>query len=265
MSLQTRIRTDRLYGLAITIDAPAWPSLVQSCGVDFVFLDTEHCALDRRQIAAMCRLYRALQIAPIVRIPSPDPYRACQAIDDGAMGVVAPYIETVEQLRELVGATKYRPLKGARLRRILRGDEVPDQNLMHYLENYNAEIVAIANIESRPAVENLDELLALPGLDAVFIGPHDLSCSLDIPEQYDHPDFERAVATIIEGCRRFHLGLGVHFPHHVELQIKWIKAGANIVLHSADMRLFQQRLNEDLARIRAIGDESGGSASGFVI
>ena len=258
ISFKEKLQKGHVYGTAITVDSPLWPSIVQSCGADFVFLDTEHIALGRKQLTEMCRIYRALGIAPVVRIPSPDPYRACQVIDDGAIGVVAPYLETVEQIRNLVGATKFRPLKGEKLQQILHSKKNLEPKLRQYLERNNAEIVTIANIESVPALERLDDLLSIPGLDAVFIGPHDLSLSLGIPEQYTNPEFEKAVRTIIEKCKTFHLAVGIHLSDALDLQIKWANEGANIVIHSADMRLFRQQLHEDLTSIRrALGEKSG--------
>ena len=82
-----------IYGTCITSNAPLWPKVVANSKLDFVFLDTEHIPLNRSQLAGMCQSYQALGLSPIVRIPSPDPYRASQAIDDGAIGVIAPYLE----------------------------------------------------------------------------------------------------------------------------------------------------------------------------
>jgi 4-hydroxy-2-oxoheptanedioate aldolase len=177
--------------------------------------------------------------------------------DCGLDFVIAPYLETVAQLKELVGATKYRPLKGERLARCLDGTEAIGENLQSYWNKYNDGILCIASIESVPALENLDNLLRIDGIDAVFIGPHDLSLNMGIPEQYDHPDFIEAVKTIIKKARQYTLGVGIHFALEPERQIQWIKEGVNVVVHSSDMALFSQRLTEDLQIIRAAsGDES---------
>ena len=112
------------------------------------------------------------------------------------------------------------------------------------------------NIESVPALERLEDILAEPGLDGVIIGPHDLSISLGLPEQYHNPRFEDVVGTIISKVREKGLGVGIHFSQEAELQIKWAKAGANIIMHSSDITLFQQRLKEDVTTIRrALGEE----------
>ena len=102
----------RVYGTLVVSPSPHWPAAVKAADLDFVFIDTEHIAQDRKELAWMCQAYRALEIAPIVRIPAPDPYQASMVLDGGACGVVAPYVETVEQVQKLVGAVKFCPLKG---------------------------------------------------------------------------------------------------------------------------------------------------------
>jgi 2-keto-3-deoxy-L-rhamnonate aldolase RhmA len=257
LTLLKKLKSGRnVYGTCITSTGPMWPAAIKKTGVDFVFLDTEHVPLGRPELAVLCQQFRHLGITPIVRIPCPDPFLACQVIDGGALGVVAPYLESVDQIQELVGATKYRPLKGELLDSYLTGKVAMPEHMKKYVEKYNAGNICIANIESVPAMDKLDELLSVPGLDAVFIGPHDLSVSMGLPEQYDHPDFEKAVTYIIKTTRSKGLSIGIHFSLEPERQIQWMKAGANIVVHSFDIALFTQKLNADLDKIRtAAGDD----------
>lgn len=255
MLLQKLKNGQNVYGTCITSISPMWPAAIKRTGVDFVFIDTEHIPLDRAELAKLCQIFRALEITPIVRIPSPDPFLACQVIDGGALGVVAPYLESVAQIRELVGATKFRPLKGEKLHQYLYGHEEMPAELAQYITNFNAQNICIANIESMPAVERLDDLLSVQGLDAVFIGPHDLSVSLGLPEQYDHPEFEKVVREIIHKTRRHGLSIGIHFSLEPERQIQWMKEGANIVVHSFDIALFTQRLKHDLSIIKQAAGE----------
>ena len=248
-------RNQNIYGTCILSTSPIWPKVVKGSGLDFVFLDTEHIPMDRTELTFLCQEYNALGMAPIVRIPSPDPYAACMVKDAGAVGVLAPYIENIGQVQQMVGATKYRPLKGERLQNVLIGKEELSSKLKTYLENFNQGSLCFINIESTVAVQRLDDLLSVPGLDGVVIGPHDLSINMGLPEQYDHPDFEKTVKEIIHKSRGKGLAAGIHFPAHPEYQIKWIKEGANIVLHSSDMRLFSQKLSGDLSNIKkAVGD-----------
>lgn len=257
-TLLQKIKAGKIvYGTCITSTSPTWPAIALRAGLDFVFLDTEHIPLERMEISRMCQTFRAMGVAPIVRIPSPDPYRACQMMDAGAEGIVAPYLERMDQIKELVGALKYRPLKGELLDRALENQDGIDPSLKQYLDKWNEGNVCIANIESVPAMERLEDLLSVKGLDAVFIGPHDLSISLGLPEQYDHPGFEDAVKRIIRISRANGLAVGIHFSESPERQIRWMKEGVNLVIHSSDLAMFSQRLQSDMNAIKlAAGGES---------
>ncbi len=202
-------RGDRVYGTFISVSTPMWASVAKGTGIDFAFIGAEHVPHDRVELSWMCRMFAQHGIVPVVRIPSPDPYEACMAYDGGALGVIAPYRDA-EQVRQLVGAAHWRPLKGARLQRILDGVEPADLVLTDYLGARNADRTLIINIESVPALEALDEILAVPGLDAVLVGPHDLTTSLGIPEDYRHPQFVEAVDMIITKARGHNIGAGIH-------------------------------------------------------
>jgi len=247
---------NRVYGTAILSPSPLWPSAVKKTGADFVFIDTEHTPIDRTTLAQMCHVYKRYGLPPLVRIPTPDPQEARKVLDGGASGILAPYIESPKQVRELVGAVKLRPLKGERLKEALQNQDSLEPELKDYFRDWNQGNFLIINIESTPALERLEQILAEPGLDGVIIGPHDLSISLGLPEKYNDPRFEDAVKKIISKTREKGLSLGIHLSEGAELQIKWAKAGANIIIHSSDIALFQQRLKEDLTEIRrALGEE----------
>lgn len=244
----------RAYGTLITSPSPHLPNSLRNTGLDFVFIDTEHIPLGDQDLSWMCQTYSGMNLVPLVRIPEPDPYRACKILDGGAGGIIAPYVESVEQVTALRGAVKLRPLKGEKLADALNGTP-PEKQLAEYLRKRNEDKLLIINVESMPAVENLDRLLAVPDLDAVLIGPHDLSVSLGIPEQYDHPDFDRTVRQIISKARASGIGAGIHFWASLEQEIEWARHGANLFLHSADVLLFTSKLRKDLGEARsALGD-----------
>ena len=248
--LRQQLRAGRtVFGTLIVSPSPRWPEAVRGSGLDFVFIDTEHIALDRAQLSWMCQTYAALGLPPMVRIPSPDPYAATMALDGGAAGIVAPYVETAAQVQTLRGAVKLKPIKGQRLRQMLDGAPI-EPELRPYLESGASERLLVVNIESRPAVNALDEILGVPGLDAVLIGPHDLSCNLGVPERYDHPDFLAACETIFRKARAAGVGAGIHFWGEIAQQAHFLKLGANLLIHSADITLFKKHLAADLQAIR---------------
>jgi 2-keto-3-deoxy-L-rhamnonate aldolase RhmA len=250
----------RVYGTLIVSTSPKWPEVVRGSGLDFVFIDTEHIPIGRETLSWMCRTYAAIGLPPIVRIPSPSPVDACMVLDGGACGVIAPYVETVEQVRALVGAVKRRPLKGKLGETAISEPEKLEPQLRDYLDDFCSGNILAVNIESVPAIENLDEILIVPGLDAVLIGPHDLSVSLGIPEQYRDPVFDRAVRDIIKRARDQNVAVGIHFWEGMDLEIDWAKAGANLLIHSGDISLFAAALKKDLTTLReALGDDARGS------
>ncbi|MBI3881931.1 MAG: aldolase [Verrucomicrobia bacterium] len=258
--LTTKLRAgDTVFGTCIVSPSPKWPRSIANAGLDFVFLDTEHVALDRAHLSWMCQTYSRMGLPPIVRIPSPDPFAACMVLDGGAGGVIAPYIESVAQVQALRGAVKFRPVKGERLSQRLEG--VPfEPALENYLRERNAQPLII-NIESTPAMRALDEILAVPDLDAVLIGPHDLSCSLGMPEEYDRPEFLAACETIFRKARAAGLGAGIHFSGNVEQLACFHQLGANLLIHSSDITIFGTHLRSEIAEVKKLrGIRDSGAA-----
>ncbi len=250
-NLKNKLRSGkRIYGSLVVSSFPQWAEVVKRANLDFVFLDSEHIALGRETLSSMCTIYSAMGIPPLVRIPSPDPFLACTALDGGASIVLAPYIETVEQVKALVGAVKYRPIKGKKLQQILDGKEILDKKLKDYIDDRCKNSLLFINIESKPAVDNLQELLSVPGLDGVIIGPHDLSCNIGLPEEYNHPVFEEIVSKIINECNKRNLGIGIHLSEEPEQQIKWAHKGTSIIIHSSDISLYGKILHQEISTIK---------------
>lgn len=250
------IKKKRLVlGTLVTSTSPLWAEVVKKTGLDFVFIDTEHISIDRGQLAWMCQLYKAEGLAPLVRVPVPLSYWVNMALDAGAEGVIAPYVESIEQVREVVGAVRFRPLKGVRLREVLEGRGELEGRLKDYLWERNEDKLTILNIESVPAVERLEEILSVPGIDALVIGPHDLSCSLGIPEDYDHPLFQQVVRTIIRKGREAGVAVGIHYPQDIEKLIRWVREGMSLLIYSSDREVFARKMMEDLRRLKSSIEE----------
>lgn len=248
----------RVYGTCVTCPAPNWPEMIAGTGVDFVFIDTEHIPIMREPLSWMCRMFAKLDIATIVRIPKPDPYQACVALDAGASGVVSPYLETVAEVKELRGAIKLRPLKGQRLYDALNERGPMPGNTAEYVRKRNEGRLLVINVESQPALEVLDDLLAVPDIAAILIGPHDLSVNLGVPEQYDHPTFEKALELIIEKAQANKVGVGMHYSGGIEKSIHWAQKGMNMIVHASDLAVVSQTLSADFARFRReLGDDTG--------
>jgi 4-hydroxy-2-oxoheptanedioate aldolase len=251
----------RVYGTLVVSPSPRWPQSMRGMDLDFVFIDTEHIAIDRHPLSWMCQLYEAIGMVPIVRVPAPDPYMISMVIDGGARGVVAPYIETVDQVRMMREAVKVRPIRGCRGKQAAAGEPLGD-DLQRYVDGFNQDNLLILNIESVPALESLDNLLDVPGIDAILIGPHDLTCSLGVPEQYDHPRFRQAVSTIFSKARQRGIGAGIHYSGDPRTQVEFARLGANMIIHSSDVVTFTRHMRAELDFIRGqVGDAAHPAAS----
>ena len=261
---QLKIKTKQgrvVYGSMISIGRnPRWTSAIADLGLDYVVIDMEHAPRGRSEVADYLVAIQSADIVPIVRIPIPDSHYVTMALDAGAHGVLAPYCETVEEVREVVGASKYRPLKGAMVKRVVEEGIFPSEQSRKYLEDVNRNSVCIIGIESVPAIKNLDKILDINGIDAIFVGPNDLTISLGIPNQYDHPDYESALRQIIKSCQDKNTPVLIHHQS-VDLTKKWLKEGARFVLHSSDRRQMHQGYRNDFNAIQEFGSQIMGEAS----
>jgi 2-keto-3-deoxy-L-rhamnonate aldolase RhmA len=229
---------------------PRWPRYFDQIGLDYVFLDTEHTPQNIETIAWAAQAYAALGIAPLVRVPKISASLAAQTLDLGAHGVVVPYIETVAQVKEIVGAVKYRPLKGSALEKFLQKNSLNEETTK-YLAEYNLDAVLWIMIESLAGIDKLDEMLSIKGCDGVLIGPHDLSLSCGVPEQYEHPRFFERVEQVIRVCKKHSISVGIHVSWgDLEYERTWIQKGCNIVLHSSDTFCFASNMAREINGLR---------------
>jgi 4-hydroxy-2-oxoheptanedioate aldolase len=260
--LQQALTSGRLvYGTCLVgYRQPVWPKMFAQAGLDFVFLENEHTPFNRETMAWVAQAYGANGVAPLLRIPEPAPAAAAMALDLGAHGIIVPYVETVEQVKSLVGAVKYRPLKGAALQKIFNENKFPNEETAAYLNDFNSDAVLIIMIESPAGVENLPDLLAPGGVDAVLIGPHDFSVSHGVPEAYDHPIFTEAAKKVVQTCQEHQVGVGIHWLNaDLDVQIRWIEWGCNFIVHGSDAMFIVRGVRQDIGQLKQMvaGDASG--------
>ena len=244
-----------IYGTHIAIGSSytAFSMILAMAQMDFAFFCAEHQPLDRAETSALCRMSANCGISPIVRIPYPSATEAAKALDAGAQGIVAPYVETVEQVREMAGAVHYRPVKGKMLREFLSGERKPDPKTTEFFKRFNRHNYLIIGVESVAAYDNLESLISIDGVDGVFIGPHDMSVSLEIPEEWGNAKFHDVIDDIVARCRAAKVGVGVHMPpgiFSVERVKRLLSLGMNWILDGSDAAWAVHSLNE---RRRAMG------------
>jgi 2-keto-3-deoxy-L-rhamnonate aldolase RhmA len=248
-----------LYGTMWGVADPRQVDYVSPDDFDFIVVDTEHNPVGRDRVSMLLGKIVSAGIAPLVRVPSADPNAIRQALDAGAHGVVVPYCETPEEVRRCLAAARYRPLKGQRLEEAIRDNGPADAKLRAYLENYNRHSFFVIMIESGPGVENLEDLLAVEGVDAIFIGPHDLTVSLNVPEEYEHPEVQAAIGTIIRTANAHGIPAGTQW-WSPELASRELELGGRFVLYSNLRGILRQGYAHDLAAIRRSTGVPGASS-----
>lgn len=167
---------------------------------EWVMIDTEHAQVNPETLAAMTAILASGRPAPLVRVGNVDQYLVKQALDSGAQGILAPLVNTEAQARALVSYAKYPPegVRGAAAAAPSRYG----RELASYLRTANAQTLVGAQIETVEALENVDAIAAVPGIDLLFVGPQDLTLSLGLVDERTHPRVREAMRHVVEVCVR---------------------------------------------------------------
>jgi 2-keto-3-deoxy-L-rhamnonate aldolase RhmA len=231
-----REKNRRVYGTMVNfVRNPRAAALFGQVGLDFVVVDTEHAPNGRSEVADAAGAFLSAGVCPLLRVPYTEPHLTVMALDAGFHGVMVPYCETAEEVQAVVSAARLRPLKGE-LHRLARDEGTfPSDASRDYLAKRNANTVMVIGIESVPAIENLDKILDVEGVDALFIGPNDLSISLGIPLEYNHPRYVEAVDHIMRTAAAHGVAAGPQAQSEAEL-IDLQTKGARFLVYSSDWR-----------------------------
>ena len=240
----------RVFGTMLNVTrSPRWVSAFDAVGLDYVVVDTEHAPLGRDDMGDLLLSFTNSGVVPIVRIPIPDSHYVTMAMDAGAQGVLAPYCETKEQAAEVVAAAKWRPLKGEAVAHLMASGEHVSDATRAYLEARNSNSIAIIGIESKAAVENLGNILEVPGIDGIFIGPNDMSISLGVPDQYDTEIYRSTVKRVIDTAEARGVATLVHHQTP-DLSTYFMSQGARFILHGSERRAMIQGFQAEFGILR---------------
>jgi 4-hydroxy-2-oxoheptanedioate aldolase len=239
-----------VFGTMVTaIRSPQVAEILASAGFDFFVVDTEHNYFDMAQLADMMTVARADDIVPLVRVPDTLYHLMARPLDCGAMGLVCPRVETREQVETIVRCTKYQPEgeRGASLSNIHTASRKVDH--LEYMRWANDETLIVIQIESKRAVDNIEELVSVPGVDATWIGPFDLSQSLGLVGKWDSPELLACYDRVIAACDRHGVAPGIHLKDAASLG-HWVSKGMRLATYSTDSGLLMDAAAGALARLR---------------
>ena len=232
------------------IRTPAIAQILKQVGFDFFMIDMEHGSYSLETASEILRVGRLLDMCPLVRVRSPDYHLIAGPLDHGAMGVMLPRVEVRRDLELLIEAMKYPPLGKRGCSSDAPHSEYDFGPLPEFLEINNQDTLVIAQIERMAAVENIDELLSVPGVDVAFMGPEDLSVSMGIPGETSHPRIVEAVETVIEAAQRHNVIPGIHVFEVDDIE-KWVGKGMRFYLYSSDLSLIMEAGAEGLKQFRS--------------
>jgi 2-keto-3-deoxy-L-rhamnonate aldolase RhmA len=221
-----------------------------AAGLDWVFFDAEHGPFGYETLQDLMRVAVEAGICPIVRVVNLEYGLIARALDCGAMGVLLPRVESPDLLAQAISWTRFPPLgvRGFGLAAPQLGYE--PVSIAQAIAHVNANVLVVLQIETRTALERIDDLLAVKDIDAVLIGPGDLSISLGVPGQFDHPEFVAAVETIRDRCERAGIAPGMHM-RSLELAKKWTGRGLRLFSCNSDIGFLLDKASETVAALRS--------------
>lgn len=250
MSLKERLtRSELTIGSWITLGHPAIAEIMASAGFDWLVLDMEHSVMELSEAQTIIQVLDKQQCPAIVRLTSNHPDQIKRVMDAGATGVMIPMIKSAEDAKAAVSSVYYPPQgqRGVGLARA-QGYGACFQEYRQWLIE-NAVIVVM--IEHIKAVEQIDSILAVPGVDAYIIGPYDLSGSMGMPGELDHPQVQDAIKHVLDAGKRLQKPGGIHViePDSAALQQR-IRSGFSFLGYSLDIRILDTICRTHLQSIK---------------
>lgn len=250
--VKERLKQDLpVVGHWISLPSPSVVELLAAYRPDWLLIDTEHGPAHWERLEDLLRAMKGTDVVPLVRVVANDPALIKQALDRGAYGVIVPLVATADQARAAVAAATYPPegIRGVAGSRISGyGADLPE-----YFKRWNSLVIVICQIETIEALENVDEIAAVPGVDVLFVGPNDLSANLGVFRQFDHPEFVQAVDRVLKAARRHGIAAG-YMAGGAEEVLQRIDQGFRFVSAGSDARLLAgaaaatyQKIREGLA------------------
>lgn len=216
---------------------------------DYVILDTEHNDYNPETLANFSLLAKYEPTAMFVRVPDKIYHLMAQTLDLGAEGLVIPNVKTAEQAKEIIRSVKYAPLgqRGVSISSI--ATQYRDYDVLDYTTWANNELMTIIQIESEEGVANIDEILSVKEIDAVMIGPTDMSHDMGISGQFAHPRMEDAFRKIIQSCNDHGVAPGAHFAD-MDLVRKWAGEGMRFLTYSYDTKFLKDASRQALKELQ---------------
>ena len=228
---------------------PGIGHVLKNAGCDFVVFDMEHSAFGFETIKQALRYAEAARLPAIVRVPSRDYDHIARACDSGAEGVMMPLVGSVAETRSILASVKYPPVGGRGVALGIAHDNYTGGPTAEKLIAANKRTTVFILIETAEGVENAEAIAALDGVDCLWIGHFDLSCSLGIPGEFAHPKFVTAVKTVVAAAKKHGKSLGRFVPD-VASGLALYAEGFDFLTYSGDLWIYQAAVAAGISGLR---------------
>jgi len=208
-------------------------------GFDFVIIDMEHGPVSVESAQNLIRAAELVEITPIIRVTENEAGMILRALDIGAGGVEVPQIGNKEDALKMVQSAKFTPQGSRGVCRFVRAADYSASDRYKYFEDANRETITIPHIEGTKGIRNLEEILSVKGIDIIFVGPYDLSQSLNIPGKVEDPRVVEKMGEVVDVSRKAGLAVGT-FVDDVKAAKKWIAQGVQYISFSVDVGIFYE-------------------------
>ena len=228
-----------VFGPFMKFTDPAAVEIMGFAGFDFVIIDAEHGPISMQSAQNMIRSAETANITPIIRVSSNDEALILRALDIGAQGIEIPQINSKSQAIKAVKSVKYSPQGERGVCRYVRAANYSSMDKFEYFKSANEETMIIAHIEGVEGINNLDEILSVPGIDVIFIGPYDLSQSLGIPGQVNHSLVVEKMKEVVLKCKQNKIVVGT-FADDIKTAKSWVSLGVQYMAFSVDVGILYE-------------------------
>jgi 2-keto-3-deoxy-L-rhamnonate aldolase RhmA len=243
-------RGEPSIGAFLGLESPNVAELFGHHGFEWLLIETEHNGLDAAEVETMVRAIETTEAIPLVRVPSHDQVPIQRALDIGALGVKVPMIKAAEEAEEIVSFTRYPP-EGVRSWGPMRASGYT-ANEPDYFERANENILVTLILETVEAVENLEEICSVQGIDAISIGPADLGAALGYdPLVRVHPDIEAVAQKMVEVGKKTGVAMGISARTQVDIQRR-LDEGFLMINYGADYALLAALAREGVETFRDV-------------
>lgn len=242
-ALRQRLKQGELVlgQLLLEFFTPGIGPMLDACGLDFVMFDMEHGRCDIGLLETMIASCRGSNIVPMARVPDLNFAPLSRVLDLGARGVMVPRVETREQAEEIVKQLKYAP-QGRRGVALGVAHDLYRAAGAEFFPQANDDTIVIIQVETARAFENLEAIVSVPGIDAVWIGHYDLTVSMGFPAQFDHPQLLQAMDDLVAMCKKY--GVAPAFlPPTQESAAHWVSKGFRMISLGSDIGVFLDGMN----------------------